>query len=95
MKVLNPKALFQKDRVACATHQDIVDNGSVVRGLHIAFENFCWNLKGGPDVQSSIQANAMREGAREFIREFLTLAEVSAPAPDLSGPLEREPGSEP
>ncbi len=85
-----PKEVFQKDSNRLKRHFEIVDDPAVVTALHTAFAQFCWDLKAGQEVQSSLHSNSMREGARQFMTEFLTLADKPKPKVIPASDLETE-----
>lgn len=85
-----PKEVFQKDSNRLKRHIEIVDDPAVVTALHSAFAQFCWDLKAGQEVQSSLHSNSMREGARQFMAEFLTLADKPKPKVIPASDLETE-----
>jgi hypothetical protein len=74
--VQSPRDLFNKNQDRVRRHADMVRDDSVVEAIHTAFAQMNWRLNTpGESQMMALNNNAMREGARAFIQEFLTLAE--------------------
>ena len=88
---MTPKQTFQQDKRRIAKHQDLVDREETRVGLLAAFNEYCWNLPGGMQTaQASWDANNRRQGAKEFIETFLSLADRLAPRAVDKSALEPE-----
>jgi hypothetical protein len=72
---MSPKELFQRDEESAGRHRDMAHSSPVQAALMAAFNQFCWELPKPDNPQTSWAANAMREGAKQFIDTFTTLAD--------------------
>lgn len=74
--IQSPRDLFHKNQERVRLHQIRVRDDDVVEAIHTAFAQMSWRLNTpGESQMMALNNNAMREGARAFIQEFLTLAE--------------------
>jgi hypothetical protein len=74
--IQSPRDLFNKNSELRNLHQIRVRDDNLVQAIHIAFAQMAWRLNTpGESQMMALNNNAMREGARAFIQEFLTLAE--------------------
>ncbi len=78
--IQSPRDLFNKNNDRARRHADRVRDDDVVEAIHTAFAQMAWRLNTpGESQMMALKNNAMREGARAFIQEFLTLAEPNVP----------------
>lgn len=74
--IQSPRDLFNKNTERRNLHQIRVRDDNLVEAIHTAFAQMAWRLNTpGESQMMALNNNAMREGARAFIQEFLTLAE--------------------
>ena len=74
--IQSPRDLFNKDKERSRIHAERVRDDLVVEAIHAAFAQMAWNLKTpGESQMMALNNNAMRDGAKALILEFLTLAE--------------------
>lgn len=89
--IKSPRQLFQENPDAVKEHAAMVDKSITARSLQVAFAELCWNLPPADNVNTSWAANARRQGAQEFIRIFLGLADQQPPRKQRpAGELEPE-----
>lgn len=88
---LNPKKRFQKMPEGMKFHADLVDNQLVQDLLQISLAEMATNQSINADAPAALRDHYKMEGARDFIRTFLSLSSVQDErTPITSGTLLKE-----
>jgi hypothetical protein len=71
---MSPKELFQNDAIKADYHRRLMTDSRVREALLVALNEHNWNLPVADNPQTSWAANARRQGAQDFLKIFLALA---------------------
>lgn len=77
--IRSPRERFIEDKAQALSHAELCVNGSFVRAVDAALLQYIRDIPPASDAHRSVTNSAKIEGATEFVRVLMTLADPSPP----------------